>query len=274
MATSISWTDERWNPTTGCDKVSPGCGLPLPGADPEDHGCCYALTMAARWKAMGQPAYQRDGDPRTSGPGFGLTLHEDRLDVPLHWRKPRRVFVNSMSDLFHDEVPDQFIAAVFRTMWEASQHTFQVLTKRSKRMRLWASEMADNTAGWPLPNVWMGTSIEAKQWAYRADHLRATPAAVRWVSAEPLLGPLDDLDLTGIDWLVIGGESGPGARRMELGWVEDLMARCDPVTGPRVFVKQLGSVLARELGLEDPKGERLEEWPAFFQLREYPEVAA
>lgn len=237
---AIEWTDRTWNPVTGCDRVSPGCTN------------CYALTMAKRLKLMGQPHYQADGDPRTSGPGFALTVHPDTLDAPLHWRKPAKVFVNSMSDLFHKDVPEAFIAHVFGVMARAQQHTFQILTKRPQRMAgLMAPEGLDavKTCGWwggqffgrwPLPNVHLGVSIESDRYTYRADHLRATPAAVRWLSLEPLLGPLPSLDLTGIDWVVVGGESGHGARPMHPDWVRDIRDRCIAAGIPFLF-KQWGA---------------------------------
>ena len=235
--TSIEWTTDTWNPVTGCDRTSPGC----------DH--CYALTLAKRLKAMGNPRYQVDGDPRTSGPGFGVTLHPDKLDEPLHWRTPRRVFVNSMSDLFHPDVPDDFIGAVIQAMTFAPEHTFQVLTKRPQRMakvlsrvswdcngdsslgRFTRAELAIGANEWwdfkeQLPNVWWGTSIESDHYAFRADHLRATPAAVRFLSLEPLLGPLPSLDLTDIDWVIVGGESGPGARPMDPNWAREIRDQC------------------------------------------------
>jgi protein gp37 len=248
MTTKIQWTNETWNPVTGCDRTSPGC----------DH--CYALTLAGRLKAMGQAKYQNDGDPRTSGPGFGVTCHPGELDRPLSWRKPRMVFVNSMSDLFHKDVRPHFIASVFDTMARCPQHTFQILTKRSQRM---ASLLG--TALLPadvLPNVWLGTSIESDRYAFRADHLRATPAAVRFLSCEPLLGPLPSLDLSGIDWCIVGGESGPGARPMDLAWARDLVDRCR-AAGVAVFVKQLGSRWGRshhDIGT----------WPEDLQVREMP----
>ncbi len=244
--TGIEWTDATWNPVTGCDRTSPGCDN------------CYALTMAARLKRMGQANYQNDGDPRTSGPGFGVTCHPHMLDHPLQWRRPRRIFVNSMSDLFHPSVPYEFIVQVFAVMALASQHTFQVLTKRPQRMEAvlgatnpgfkpdvdtaafeLAAELSrqyewhsgytgfSTIETYWLPNVWLGTSIESDKYAFRADRLRFTPAAVRFISAEPLLGPLPSLDLTGIDWLVAGGESGPGARPMHPDWVRDLRDRCE-----------------------------------------------
>jgi protein gp37 len=248
-SSAIEWTDATWNPVTGCDRVSPGCAH------------CYALDLAARLKAMGQARYQRDGG-KTSGPGFGLTLHPDKLEEPLRWRKPRRVFVNSMSDLFHEDVPATFIIDVFNVMREAPQHTFQILTKRPERM-------ANMLRGWPLrehwPNVWVGTSIENRRFVGRADWLRLVPAAVRFISAEPLLGPLlpkvagnfenpvawwpdgrdtpcvpyDGLDLHDIDWLIVGGESGPEHRRMNLEWVRDLRDACE-VLDVAFFFKQWG----------------------------------
>jgi protein gp37 len=245
--TLIEWTDETWNPVTGCDRVSPGCDN------------CYALTLAARLKAMGQPKYQADGNTRTSGPGFGLTLHPDALHIPLGWRRPRRVFVNSMSDLFHPGVPSHFIGSVWATMAKAEQHAFQVLTKRPQRMaavlRSWADvpggayggpiwrdyELRWNEARtWPLPNVWLGTSIENDRYAWRAEHLRNTPAVVRFLSLEPLLGPLPSLDLTGIDWVIVGGESGPGARPMHPDWARDIRDRC-VAAGVPFFFKQWGT---------------------------------
>jgi len=208
MATSaIEWTEASWNPTTGCDRTSPGC----------DH--CYALTLAKRLKAMGQSKYQNDGDESTSGPGFGLTLHDDALDIPRNWPSPKKVFVNSMSDLFHPSVPFTFIERVFETMIQTPRHEYQILTKRSKRL----SELAPDLP-WPA-NVWMGVSVEDQRYAFRADHLRSVPASVRFISAEPLLGKLK-LDLDRIDWLIVGGESGAGARPLDGEWVRSLRDDC------------------------------------------------
>ena len=227
----IEWTEATWNPTTGCDRVSPGCG-------DETGGGCYALALAKRLQAMGVKGYERDGDPRTSGPGFGLAFHEDRLEVPLRWQRPRLVFVNSMSDLFHPEVPDAFIERVFAVMAEAGQHRFQILTKRPQRMATLLSGWA--TAGWePAPNVWLGTSIESDRYAWRADHLRRTPAAIRFLSMEPLLGAVSSLDLASIDWLIVGGESGPRARPMDVEWARELRDLCAQ-RGVRFFFKQWG----------------------------------
>lgn len=249
MTTAIEWTDETWNPSTGCDRVSPGC----------DH--CYALTLAGRLKAMGQPKYQLDGDERTSGPGFGLTAHHDTLDIPLRWRKRRRVFVNSMSDLFHEAIPMTFQARVFATMAKAPQHTFQVLTKRAQRMaRLlgdWAPQFQEQMRvfgdaddfTWPLPNVWLGVSIENDRYTFRADHLRQTPAAVRFISYEPALGPVPSLDLTGIDWLICGGESGPHHRPLDLEWARNIRDRCVDAN-VRYFFKQVGGRTPKAEGRE------------------------
>ena len=206
--TSIEWATHVWNPTTGCDRVSPGCAH------------CYALDMAARLKRFGQAKYQNDGVRRSSGPGFGVTLHPQTLTDPLRWRKPRIVFVNSMSDLFHEEIPTTYIQQVFAVMAAAPQHTFQILTKRHVRL----SDLADDLP-W-VDNVWMGVSVENRRFVHRVEHLRAVPAAVRFISAEPLLGPLDGLNLDGIDWLIAGGESGPRHRPMRHDWVTALRDRC------------------------------------------------
>jgi protein gp37 len=236
--TGISWTDEVWNPTTGCDRISPGCDN------------CYALAMAKRLKGMGQAKYQADGDPRTSGPGFGLAVHPDTLDIPLRWRKPRRIFVNSMSDLGHARIPKTFVGGVWNTMALTPRHAYQVLTKRPEHLRRILTEWAD--AGWywrkedmiwcgpipgPLPNVWLGTSIELDKYCRRADDLRETPAAIRFLSLEPLLGPLPSLDLTGIDWVILGGESGPDRRPMDIAWLEQIVTRCQQL-GIATWVKQ------------------------------------
>ncbi len=239
MSSKIEWTDEVWNPVTGCDQVSAGCDN------------CYALAMAKRLKAMGSQRYQRDGDPRTSGPGFGVACHPDVLDKPLKWKKPRRVFVNSMSDLFHDDVNTWFIGDAWRTMARTPQHTYQVLTKRPVRMRraltiayaagaFRTSDGSFRPETQPLPNVWLGVSIESDRYAFRADHLRGTPAAKRFLSLEPLLGPLPSLDLTGIDWVIVGGESGPYARPMHPELVRGIRDRC-VAAGVPFFFKQWGA---------------------------------
>jgi protein gp37 len=201
MATksTIEWTEMTWNPVTGCTKVSEGCRH------------CYAERMALRLLAMGNRRYVN---------GFEVTLHDDLVDLPRTLRQPRVIFVNSMSDLFHEDVPEQFIRRVFETMAACPQHTFQVLTKRSRRLR----EMAGRLP-WPK-NVWIGVSVENQRVLCRVEDLRQVPAAVRFLSCEPLLGPMDDLDLEGIAWVIVGGESGPGARPMRPEWVESILKQC------------------------------------------------
>ncbi|MFD0437056.1 phage Gp37/Gp68 family protein [Streptomyces chartreusis] len=287
--TTIEWTDEVWNPTTGCDRISPGCDN------------CYALTMAKRLKGMGQAKYQTDGDPRTSGPGFGLAVHPDTLTEPLRWKKPRRIFVNSMSDLFHARVPREFLVQVFAVMAATPQHTYQILTKRPDRAARiltdlcrcgaghppgehfrssmeWAATSHSPTyvpgleagiyhrSGWPLPNVWLGTSVEDQKRAdLRIPALLETPAAVRFLSCEPLLGPVDlkravrtmgserghGLTMSfvhaggccrkfhGIDWVIVGGESGHRARAMHPDWARSLRDQCEQAEVP-FFFKQWG----------------------------------
>jgi protein gp37 len=209
---SIEWTEATWNPLTGCDKISPGCKN------------CYAERMSLRLRAMGQRNYAN---------GFELALHEHMLDVPLRWKRPRMVFVNSMSDLFHDDVPAEFIFRVFEVMRQASWHRFQVLTKRSARL----AELSPRI-DWPA-NVWMGVSVERADYTFRVDDLRQTGAAVHFLSCEPLLGPLAELDLTGIDWVIVGGESGPGARVMCEEWVIQVRDQCASAGVP-FFFKQWG----------------------------------
>lgn len=204
---------------------------------------CYALTLSNRLKAMGQSKYQNDGDPRTSGPGFGLTLHPDTLDVPRSWAAPRTIFVNSMSDLFHTDVPESYIRQVFEVIADTPQHQYQVLTKRSKRLANLGPRL-----DWP-PNLWMGVSVENSRYRFRVDHLRRVEAAVRFVSAEPLLGPIEGLDLDGIDWLIAGGESGPGARPLDPAWVVDLRDQCARAAVP-FFFKQWGGRTPKAGGRE------------------------
>lgn len=218
--TSIEWTHSTWNPTTGCTLLSPGC----------DH--CYAERMSLRLKAMGQPKYQN---------GFELTMHDSALELPLSWRKPQRIFVNSMSDLFHEAVPLDFIQRVFATMRKAHWHQFQVLTKRSGRL-LALSEQID----WP-PNVWMGVSVESEAYKSRIDHLRKTGAAVRFLSIEPLLGDLGELDLDNIHWIIVGGESGPDARTLDSAWVRSIRDQCADARVP-FFFKQWGGVNKKRTG--------------------------
>ena len=222
MATksSIEWTESTWNPLTGCTKISPGC----------KH--CYAERMAKRLQAMGQPNYRN---------GFKLTLHDQSLEIPLHWKQPQMIFVNSMSDLFHENVPFKFILNVFEIMRQASWHTFQVLTKRSGRL----SEL-DRLIDWP-DNVWMGVSVENQDYGYRINHLRHTHAAVKFLSLEPLLGPLNELNLSGIHWVIVGGESGPGAHPLEPSWVISIRDRCHTSDVP-FFFKQWGGTNKKKLG--------------------------
>ncbi|MEZ5137353.1 MAG: phage Gp37/Gp68 family protein [Acidimicrobiales bacterium] len=232
MATSsIEWTEATWNPTTGCDRTSPGCDN------------CYALTLAKRLKAMGQPKYQLDGDPETSGPGFRLTMHPEALDIPRAWRSPRTIFVNSMSDLFHPDVSDEFIRSVFEVMVDTPQHQYQVLTKRSKRL----AELGPSLP-WPT-NVWMGVSIESDRYTFRTRHLASTPAKVKFLSLEPLLGPLPSLDLAGIDWVIVGGESGPGHRPIRKTWVRSIRRACRSA-GVAFFFKQWGGTTPKAGGRE------------------------
>jgi len=300
--TSIGWTDATWNPITGCVEVSSGCDN------------CYARTFAERWRGVPGHPYEQ---------GFDLRLWPERLDQPIRWTKPRMIFVNSMSDLFQSGVPREFVAEVFAVMWLTRRHTYQVLTKRPKLMArmlgdegFWnlvvdAAERRSRDAGMTmpltrggvmtLPNCWLGTSIESREYVGRADSLRVTPAAVQFISAEPLLGPLipdmceptagglgsalsfcswsDDLDaygdkgldLTGIDWLIIGGESGPGARPIDEQWVRDLLDAARE-TGTVPFVKQMGAVWAREHGVKD-KAENPEEWPEDLRIQRWPTSA-
>ncbi|MFG2970862.1 DUF5131 family protein [Streptomyces sp. NPDC048288] len=305
--TNIEWTEQTWNPTTGCDRISPGCDR------------CYALTMAKRLKGMElargeqRPKYQNDGDPRTSGPGFGITGHPDVIGEPLRWKKPRRVFVNSMSDLFHARVTTDLITKVWRTMQATPQHTYQILTKRASRLTpVLAKVHADLGLTEPLPNVWLGVSIESQKYAdLRIPGLLQAPAAIRFLSMEPLLGPVELTRLplpsrqstnivydalrqqygipglwhastaSRIDWVIVGGESGPGARPMETAWASDLVGQCQDA-GTAVFVKQLGSVWARDHTVAgktvaahgDTKGGNPDYWPTHLRVREYPKQAA
>ena len=286
IETEIAWTDSTFNPWWGCVKVSDGCDN------------CYAMTMARRLKAMGQAKYQKDGNPATSGPGFGVSEHPDTLTLPLKWRKPRKVFVNSMSDLFHKDVSDEFIAKVWAVMAATPQHTYQILTKRSARMRsllsstefdlavadAWSAmgmtagslDGGDHTPPYPLPNVHLGVSAEDQKWAdIRIPHLMTTPAAVRWVSAEPLLGPIDFTEYLfepgdyewvnrdGLDWVVVGGESGRGARPMDLAWASLIVEQFRDAGVP-VLVKQLGSAGGRR------DHQDITTFPADLQVRQYP----
>jgi len=311
--TAIQWTDVVWNPVTGCSKVSQGCAH------------CYAERLAPRVFAGQTETTAEPGSrvlverPRRF---TDVRTHPERLDQPLRWRKPRRVFVNSMSDLFHEDVPDDFIARVWAVMAGCPQHTFQVLTKRPERMRDWLARCGgwegywthngsapggfndgpdkgiivgyakldrfpDLPIGWPLPNVWLGVSVEDQR---RADEripiLLDTPAAVRFLSCEPLLGRVDLRShalcfppaglptdgIHGLDWLIVGGESGPKARPMDLAWARSLVAQCRAADVP-VFCKQMGAVWAREHGASDRHGGLIEEFPEDLRVRDFPEVA-
>ena len=305
MGTGIEWTQETWNPVTGCTKVSQGCKG------------CYAEGVADRfWPTQYPP--NPDGSPRRF---TDVRCHPERLDQPLRWRKPRMVFVNSMSDLFHEDVPDAFIEECFRVMWQAKQHTYQVLTKRPARMRdfvlrdlsreqeaIDAGIYPGNAQPWnPPPNVWLGVSVEDQATAdERIPILLDTPAAVRFVSYEPALGPVDfgnikagiamvdalagfaswpDGQLSApekIDWLIVGGESGPGARPFDLAWARDTIRQCREA-GVACFVKQLGrdpfrrvvtqfGMSESSLELRDRKGGSMEEWPADLRVREFPDA--
>ncbi len=222
MATnsSIEWTEMTWNPVTGCSKTSEGCRH------------CYAERMAKRLEAMGTHRYRK---------GFRVTLHDDLVDFPRRLKSPRLIFVNSMSDLFHRDVPTEFIHRVFASMEASPQHTFQVLTKRSRRLAQVASELP-----WPS-NVWMGVSVEDERVISRIDDLRKVPAQTRFLSCEPLIGPLENLDLRGMGWVIVGGESGPGARPMDSAWVESLLFQCKRAGIP-FFFKQWGGVQKKKTG--------------------------
>jgi len=217
---SIEWTESTWNPVTGCSKISPGC----------KH--CYAERMAARLQAMGSPRYRN---------GFKVTLQEDLAELPLQWEQPRIIFVNSMSDLFHKNVPGDFIVKVFDTMRRAYWHTFQILTKRSDRLLSLSPFLP-----WPK-NVWIGVSVESPQYCFRIRDLARVPAAVRFLSLEPLLAPIPRVPLRGIDWVIIGGESGPGAREMKPEWVRDLRRQCSE-KGVAFFFKQWGGFKKKAAG--------------------------
>lgn len=209
---AIEWTDATWNPVTGCTKISPGC----------KH--CYAERLAYRLQAMGNPRYRN---------GFRVTLHADQLRLPLRWLQPRRVFVNSMSDLFHESIPEEFIRKVFEIMVQADWHIFQILTKRAERLAKLAHKLP-----WPQ-NVWQGVSVENTHYAWRIAYLQKVPAAVRFVSVEPLLGPIPDLPLDGIHWVIVGGESGPRHRPIDPAWVRDIHDQC-LTSGVPFFFKQWG----------------------------------
>ncbi len=334
--TTIAWTDATWNPVRGCSRISPGCG----GA--KGVGGCYAEKVAGRFSGPGLPyeglAVIGPNGARWSGK---VKLVQEHLKEPLRWSKPRRIFVNSMSDLFHEALSNEDIAAVFGVMAASPRHTFQVLTKRAERLESWfrwaeaggcafircwrAAEEAgalperdffgvpDRDTPWPLPNVWLGVSVENQKYAEdRIPCLVAAPAAVRFISAEPLLGPVDFTfsvrdprpiaapeewmpAIAGIDQIIVGGESGPGARPCALEWIEDIIQQCE-TSGTHCFVKQLGAMVVSEervvddvadqralglssrwawrMGLKDRKGGDPEEWPERLRVREFPTVRA
>lgn len=234
----IEWTEATWNPTTGCNKISPGCKN------------CYADRLAKRLKAMGLQKYRN---------GFELTLHPDTLDIPLRLRKPSVIFVNSMSDLFHKDIPVHFIQRVFRTMQAAHWHTFQVLTKRAERL----AEVAEHLT-WPA-NVWMGVSVENQKYEYRVRHLQSVAAATKFLSVEPMIGPVEFSSLEGIDWVIVGGESGPKARPIKPEWVRSVRDQC---LNERVafFFKQWGGVNKSRTG-RTLDGRIWDEMPKTFQNR-------
>lgn len=235
-SSSIEWTEATWNPVTGCTKISEGCRN------------CYAATMAKRLHAMGNPRYKNE---------FKLTLHPDLIELPLSWKKPRRIFVNSMSDLFHKDVPLEFIQRVFYVMEKASWHTFQILTKRSDRLVELAPKLP-----WP-PNIWQGVSVENQKVVHRIDHLRATPATIKFLSIEPLIGPLD-LNLVDIHWVIVGGESGHGARPMEEEWVLSIKEQCQEQK-VAFFFKQWGGVQKHRTG-RLLQGRTWDEYPFIKQM--------
>ena len=217
---NIEWTEATWNPTTGCSKISPGCTN------------CYAERMARRLQAAGQPNYAR---------GFQLAVHETALAIPTKWKSSRLIFVNSMSDLFHEDVPDEFVQKVFTIMNKADWHTYQILTKRSERLVSMDKDLAWNK------HIWMGVSVENQKNSHRIDHLRQTSAELKFVSIEPMLGPLKKLNLNGINWVIVGGESGPGARPMKPSWASAVRDQCLEMDVP-FFFKQWGGVNKKKAG--------------------------
>jgi protein gp37 len=235
----IEWTHSTWNPVTGCSKVSPGC----------DH--CYAERMARRLKGMGVAKYKN---------GFEVTIHPEVLEAPLQWKKPQIVFVNSMSDLFHEKIPFEYVERIFDVMNRANWHIFQILTKRSKPLVKLAPKLH-----WP-ENVWMGVTCETEQYQFRINDLRKTRANIKFLSLEPLLGPLPSLDLTNIDWVIVGGESGPGARPMKKEWVVEIQKQCRLQAVP-FFFKQWGGLNKRAAG-------RLLNGRLYEQMPEIPEASA
>ena len=250
--TSIQWTMDTWNPYRGCTNISEGCRF------------CYARDMSARFSGEGQPyeglAYMKDGESRWTGV---LKRIEHMMNKPLSWKKPRLIFVNSMSDMFHENIPDDGIQEVFDVMRRAHWHQFQVLTKRSERL----VDMNDDI-DWP-DNVWMGVSVEDTKARQRILHLHSTDAKVKFLSIEPLIEHLYHLQLNGMDWVIVGGESGSNARPMDLNWVESIVDDCMRQQVP-VFVKQMGSVWAKQQKSKHKKGGDIEEWPDSLKIRQFP----
>ena len=220
LSSSIEWTESTWNPLTGCTKISPGCAN------------CYAERMALRLKAMGNPNYVN---------GFEISIHENALDLPLRWRRPQTIFVNSMSDLFHEKVTEQFIFRVFDIMRRANWHCFQILTKRSERLIDLSPKLP-----W-TPNIWMGVSVENQEHTFRIDHLRRTDAKVKFLSLEPLIGPIYNLNLELVNWVIVGGESGPKSRPLKESWVIDIRNKCQQNRVP-FFFKQWGGTNKKKAG--------------------------
>jgi protein gp37 len=222
LSSSIEWTESTWNPLTGCTKISSGCAN------------CYAERMALRLKAMGNMNYVN---------GFNITTHEKALELPFKWKKPQTIFVNSMSDLFHEDVPEDFILRVFDVMCRANWHNYQILTKRAERLDALSPKLP-----W-RPNIWMGVTVEEQNYIYRINHLQNTEASIKFLSLEPLLGPIKNLNLEKIDWVIVGGESGPKARTMQQSWVVDIHNQCQE-SGVPFFFKQWGGVNKKKAGRE------------------------
>ncbi|MCB2085553.1 MAG: phage Gp37/Gp68 family protein [Sphingomonadaceae bacterium] len=244
---SIEWTDLTWNPVVGCSIESAGCKN------------CYAMRMAARLQAMGHEKYE--GLTKRSKRGAVWTdrvrCHEESIEIPLNWKKPRRVFVNSMSDLFHPDVPSDFVRRIWAVMRQTPQHHYQILTKRPHRMAQLLKEISPR----PLGNVWLGTSVEDQRVVGRIDHLRDVPASIRFISFEPLIGDVGNIDLSGIHWAIVGGESGPRARSMDSEWVENILDQCLD-SGTAFFFKQWGGVNKKKTG-RLLHGREWNEWPEF-----------
>lgn len=241
QATHIEWTDATWNPVTGCSKISPGCKN------------CYAERMANRLQAMGQPRYRN---------GFDVTLQADVLDQPLQWKLPRKIFVNSMSDLFHEEIPFTFISRIFEVMNKSRRHTFQILTKRSQRLSEVASKLPWSS------NVWIGVSVENQRYTDRISDLRSVPASVRFLSLEPLIGPINTLPLNGIHWVIAGGESGPRARSVSAEWIREIRDQCIREHVP-FFFKQWGGIRKSKTG-RTLDGKTWDEFPVSFNTETTP----